>query len=84
MSDDWSGKRLALVRSIWGIAAGSVFMGAAIYFVPHLIEDGVLSRDELLLTTLFAVIGVLAASPTTAFQLIGKAVEVWNARKKTP
>lgn len=76
----WSDAKLRMVRAIWGLAVGTVLVVAAVFFVPDVLAEG-LTRDELLLLGLFVVVGFLAASPSTAFQAIGKAFEAWEKRR---
>lgn len=73
---------LAAVRAIWTMLVGTaLLLGAAFWLIPHLGEDGSLSRDDMFLAAGFAVFGGVVAFPSIVFQALGKAVQAWRDRK---
>jgi len=82
MSSKWDSSTLKAVQAIWALFIATVIIGAALFYVlPHLLEDGQFSRDDVYFVAGLILLGVVVALPGQMMQLIGKGVTAFKAWK---
>ena len=69
----WTADHFALVKMIYGMLVGLILIGAGVFFVPHILEDG-LTKTEAIFVGVLIGGGLLAALPGIFMQAISKAV----------
>lgn len=71
----WDATTLKIVQAVWAMFIGTVMIGGALFYVlPHLLEDGAFSRDDLYLVGGLIVVSLVMALPSVLMQVVGNLV----------
>lgn len=73
---EWDAETRAAVKAGWLMLVGTVvLLGAMFWMIPHLAEDGALTRDDLYVVAGFVCVSLALGFPDRVHQILGWAIQ---------